>query len=192
MDLDAILRQLGYTEAWVACGIVDGAFLRKQYAEYSSSEDKNQEHYRARAFSLFLASVEGLSDELLGSILLLTDRGPDHCDLSDHRAIELLASGRLTDEQLVDLPKRWPRVLQPPIQRRYLRETLSRRIRQTGVAANFDEIKAIADAHIQLEVLNHPDLGKSHVEWLAASGSNKAVRNRAIELLRSRRFQQDP
>ena len=71
MTLDVILRQLGYTKAWIACGIVDEAFLREQYAAYSSSEDKNQEHYRAHSFSSFLAKVESLPDELLGSILEL-------------------------------------------------------------------------------------------------------------------------
>ena len=120
MNLDAILRQLGYTEAWIACGIVDEAFLREQYAEYSSSEDKNQEHYRARAFSSFLAKVEGLPDELLGRLLDLSDLGPDGCDLSDCGIIALLESGRLTDEQLGSLSERCARVLQPPIQLRYL------------------------------------------------------------------------
>jgi len=188
MNLDAILGQLGYTEAWIACGIVDEAFLREQYAEYSSSEDKNQEHYRAHAFSLFLAKVEALSDELLSSVLVLSDRGPDGCDLSNWRIIALIDSGRLTDEQLSSLAERCARVRQPPIKSRYLRESLSRRIRQTGVAANFEKIKAMGDSHIELEVLSHSEIAKPHVQWLAASGSNKAVRNRATELLRSRRF----
>jgi len=188
MNLDAILRQLGYTEAWIACGIVDEAFLREQYAEYSSSEDKNQEHYRAHAFSSFLANVEGFPDELLGRILDLSDRGPDGRDLSDCRIVALLESGRLTDEQLASVSERCARVLQPPIQSRYLRESLSRKIRRTGVAANFEQIKAMADSHVELEVLSHSEIAKPHVQWLAASGSNMAVRNRATELLRSRRF----
>ena len=85
MDLDAIVRQLGYTEAWIACGIVDEPFLREQYAEYLCSEDKNQEHYRAQAFASYLANVEALPDDVLDSILLLADLGPDGCDLSDDR-----------------------------------------------------------------------------------------------------------
>lgn len=188
MDLETILAELGYTRDWLAVGVVDETFLREQYAEFCRSEDKNQEHYRNGAFVSFLHRIASLSGEELSTLLNLTDNGPDRCDLAIERAIELLASGILTDEQLFGLAERHPRVLTPPLRKRYLREVLMRRIRRTGLEANFSEVQGLLDSTVQREILDHSELTRAQLEWLASHGLNKAIRNRATELLQCRRF----
>jgi hypothetical protein len=186
------LREFGYTQDWIACGVVDEVFLREQYAEYCRSDDKHQEHYRYRAFASFLARQSTLSDDLVDKIFSLTDAGPDGTDLSADRIIRLIASGLLTDEQHGRLGKQHPRVLDAPVRRQYLRESLRRKIRKEGIEASFAEIQESGDSHLQLEVLDHPEVTRSHLEWLKTSGSSRAIRNRATQLLGSRRFKGQP
>ncbi|HEX2878291.1 MAG TPA: hypothetical protein VHO25_02020 [Polyangiaceae bacterium] len=188
VTLAHILQELGYNDDWITFGIVDEAYLREQYAEYLVSEDKNQEHYRAVTFWSFMSQVETISDETIAHIFQLADNGPDNCDLSDDRIVTLVEHGPLTDKQYTDLAIQHPRVLTPPIQRRYIRGTLRRKIKASGIANNFEEIKARGDGQIQLEMLEAPDIARTHLEWLRDFGSNKAIRNRAREFLRSRRF----
>lgn len=188
MELPDVLQELGYTKSWLDLGIVSEDLARQQYAEYCTSDDQHQEHYRHKAFSLFLGRTPSVSDELVDDIFLLEDDGPDGHDLAAQRAIDLIISRKLSDEQHFKLVERHPEVLEPPIRKLYLRESLSRKIRATGLDANFQEIQLFRDSGIQWAILDRPDLSKSHVEWLATAGSNKVIRNRAAELLRSRRF----
>ena len=82
------------TQEWLEAGVVDEEYLRRQYEEYLHSDDKNQEHYRAGAFSRFLANKQSLSDAELEAILHLRDEGPDQCDLSHGSARQMLGSRR--------------------------------------------------------------------------------------------------
>jgi hypothetical protein len=116
-------------------------------------------------------------------LLALTDEGDDGCDLSANRHIELIASRTLSDAQHFALSARHPRVLEPPVAKRYLRESLRRKIEATGLAANFAELQQHADAAIQLLMLDHPQLTRAQAQWLASAGANKAIRNRAVRLL---------
>jgi hypothetical protein len=171
-------------------GIVDEAYLRAQYAEYVQSDDKNQEHYRARAFHDFLSRRVQLTDETVDCIFRLTDEGPDGCDLTTNRIIELIVGGLLTDEQHFALAGHHPIVRQPPIERCYDRASLLIKIRRTGLAANFSDVQACADSVIHLNLLEHPELAREHLEWLASAGANKSIRNRAQSMLRSKRFRE--
>jgi hypothetical protein len=188
VDLAEILSELGYTSEWLEWGIIDRPYLEAQYALYCRSEDKNQEHYRCRAFIDFLHRQPRLTDDLIDKVFQLEDHGPDGCDLSDNRVMELIDSGILSDDQYFGLADRHSRVLTPPVNRLYKRNGLLRKISRSGLAENFPEIQAIGDSAIQLFVLEHPDLTRAHVQWLAEAGSNKAIRNRAVALLRSKRF----
>jgi hypothetical protein len=188
MELAEIIKALGYTREWLEWDIVDEPYLQAQYAEYCRSDDKNQEHYRCGAFNDFLKRRSGLTDDQVDKIFRLTDNGPDRCDLADNRAIALIHSGVLSDEQHFAMATRHPRVLAPPIQRMYQRETLLRKIRQSGIAETFGETQASGDREVQCFLLEHPDLAREHLKWLAESGANKAIRNRAAALLGSKRF----
>lgn len=190
MTVAQIIKQLGYTIQWLELGIVDQAYLESQYTEYARSDDKNQEHYRCRAFLDFIGRNSCLTDDVIDKIFLLTDSGPDGCNLIANRIIELIVSGILTDEQHFALADRHPGVLERPIGKLYERESLLRKVRRTGLAANFAEIQASADSSIHLSLFEHPELAREHVEWLASAGANKSVRNRAQAMLRSKRFRE--
>lgn len=168
-------HRIGFTQAWVKAGVVDGADL--------ASDDLNGEHGRAAAFLAFLARSPSLTDGQVDQLLALTDEGADGCDLRTNRHIELIVSGKLTDAQHFALSARHPRVLAPPVAKRYLRESLRRKIDATGLAANFAELQQHADAAIQLLMLDHPELTHGQARWLSTAGANKAIRNRAGRLL---------
>lgn len=185
---EQIARELGYTSEWLAWGVVDEAYLRAQYDLYTRDDDKNQEHYRCAAFRDFLCRQLHVTDDLIDKVFRLTDDGPDRCDLRRNRICELLLSGCLSDEQHFALAQRHPEVHEPPLQKVYQRESLLRKIRRSGVAANFAEIQAYGDRDVQLALLEHAELEREQLVWLAEHGANKAIRNRAGQRLRTDRF----
>lgn len=190
MNVAGIIRQLGYTDQWLEWGFIDEAYLQAQYDEFLQSDDKNQEHYRCKAFCDFLSRNEHLTDVAIDNIFRLTDDGPDGCDLQTDRISELIFSGVLSDEQHFALGNRHPVVREPPLQKRYERETLLRKIRRTGLPENFAAIQATRDGAIHLCLLEHPEVTRQHLQWLASAGANKSIRNRADALLRSKRFRE--
>ena len=168
-------QRIGFTQAWVNAGVVDSADL--------ASDDPNGEHGRAAAFLAFLRRSNSFTDGQVDQLLALTDEGDDGCDLSVNRHIELIASRTLSDAQHFALAARHPRVLEPPVAKRYLREGLRRKIEATGLEANFAELQQHADAEIQRLMLEHPQLTRAQAQWLATEGANRAIRNRAGRLL---------
>jgi len=190
MNVGDIIKTLGYTVQWLEWGIVNEAYLESQYAGYFRSDDKNQEHYRCRAFRDFICRSSSLTDDVIDKVFLLRDDGPDGCDLTSNRVIELILSGILSDEQHFALANRQRSVLDRPIGKLYERESLLRKVRRTGLAANLSEIQASSDSFIQLSLLDHPDLARVHLQWLQGCGANKSIRNRAEALLRSKRFRE--
>ena len=186
MDLDAKLRALGYTRAWLDSGVLDDAEVHRQHAAFQIDEDQNPEHWRARTFAAFVDARAGFSDAQLAALVALTDAGPDGNDLRSHRLGELLRSERLTPEQLLDLPRWCPAVLSAPLQRVYRRMVLRLRLRREGAAACFAELQTAADAGLQLLALADPTLGRDQVLWLAEHGVNKQVRHVGRDQLRRR------
>ena len=190
MTVAQIIKQLGYTVQWLKWGIVDQTYLESQHTEYARSDDKNQEHYRCRAFLDFIGRNSCLTDDVIDKIFRLTDSGPDGCNLTANRIIELIVSGILTDDQHFALADRHPSVLERPSGKLYQRESLLRKIRRSGLAANISEIQASGDSAIQLSLFELPDLTREHLQWLKDDGANKGIRNRAEAILGSKRFRQ--
>lgn len=188
MDLAEILTELGYTSEWLEWGIVEKQYLEVQYSEFCRSHDKNQEHYRCRAFADFLGRYTQMTDELVDRVLRLTDSGPDKCDLRINRMFALIGSRILSDEQHFALAGRYPRFLEPALVRLYRRESILRKIRRSGLADRFSEIQASEDKVLQVYVLDHPEVERNHLQWLTECGANKRIRNRAAAMLRSRKF----
>ncbi len=189
MTKDKALKRLGYTEEWLSDGIISEEYLLAQYAEIEISADMNAEHYRCGGFSEFLNSKKELTDDEVAAVFKLKDNGPDKCNLHENRIIELIHSKILNDKQLESISK-YPEVLERPIQNRYLREKLIRKINRTSVADCFDEIKVSGDSHIHEYILQRDDLKLQHVTWLTENGSNKKLRNQASQLCNSKRFRQ--
>ncbi|OYP32198.1 hypothetical protein CGZ80_20305 [Rhodopirellula sp. MGV] len=166
------------------------ADLRQQIAAFETSEDKNTEHYRCAAFREYLNRCDAISDQTFHDLLALTDAGPDECDLSLNRAFDLVHSELLTESQL-----RWLRDRSGYGQHTSFRVVIDRiligrRLTCEGLTGSvFQEICAFNDATTIQQLLDHDDLTRDHVAWVAEHGCNKRLRNFATQLLSSRRFQ---
>lgn len=187
MSIEEAYRRLGYTPEWVSFGIVTEEFLLHQLEEINSSEDQNAEHYRCGGFRDYLNSKSALSDTEVEAIFILKDNGPDNSDLHKNRIIELIHSELLTDRQL-ELIAKYPEVLSAPIQKRYLRSKLIRKINSLGVIACFQDIRDTKDSAIHEYILGRDELTFEQVTWLSSSGLNKRTRNIAKQLLNSRKY----
>lgn len=187
MQLDEMMKHLGYGAAWLEAGVVTEASIRAQYAAFETSDDKNQEHYRHGAFMAFLERTTRLSDLQLDQILALRDEGPDNFSLRPTRLIELLSSSVLTDAQL-DALSRLPEVQERPVKKCHDRACVLRSLSRDGLA---DQVVAAImgsqDGALHDALLSHPDVARDHLEWLSRSGHNRAIRNRASQALRRSR-----
>lgn len=186
---DQILKHFGYTENWVRLGIVTPSELQKQITEFDASDDKNKEHYRCRAFLVFLDRVVSIPDELLEGILLLTDSGSDECDLAISRAFDLVDSGLLSDLQLHRLAKHPEYSDHQSFTLTIKRILLRRRLAVEGLTDRiFREVCELNDYGTLQSLLGRDDLDRDHVVWVAQHGCNKRLRNVATQMLQSRRF----
>jgi hypothetical protein len=182
-SLEQILRKLGYTRQWVEVGVIDEKLLRTQFNAYELSDDKNEEHYRYQAFALFLREKEGLNDNEVQSLLVLEDCGDDGVNMEASRAIMLLDSGLLTDQQLADLAEH-PAVADSATRRVYVRQLMLRRLRSEAMSISlFEAIQRCGDEAVQRAALDRDDLDREHMEWLASEGANRRVRNVARQQL---------
>ncbi len=190
MNIDKALERLGYTQSWLSSGIISEKYLLSQYEEVLSSEDKNAEHYRCGGFRDFLNSRSEVTNDEIAVIFSLKDDGPDNCDLHENRIIELVHSSILSDDQLEWIIC-YPEVSERPIQKRYLRSKLIRKIGRSSASDCFEDIKVCEDSHIHEYLLQCDDLKLEHVEWLSKFGSNKKLRNIACQLSKSKRFRKN-
>jgi hypothetical protein len=182
------IARLGYTEEWLQFGIISEKFALSQHTEFLNSEDKNEDHYRWGAFVLYMNSKEILTDDEIKNIFLLKDSGLDKCELHSNRIHWLISSGKLNDFQYDSLV-RYPEVLEPPLQKVFLRHKLLREINKEGLSETiFYKVMETNDSFIHERILSREDLNRGHVEWLSKYGLNKRVRNIASELLKTRRF----
>jgi len=181
--LEQIILTLGYTQQWAEAGVIDETSVRSQFETYVLSDDKNGEHYRHCAFAGYLREKERLSDHEVQCLLALEDRGDDGVNLEVSRAIMILDSELLTDQQLADLAEH-PAVAHSAARRLYLRHLVLRRLRRESMSSSlFEVIQGCDDEAVQRAALERDDLAREHVEWLALEGRNRRVRNIARQRL---------
>lgn len=184
------MKILGYNQKWIDFGILTEKYIVNQAIQFEFSEDKNQEHYRALGFYHFIESKSGLSDDDIKNILNLKDNGPDNYYLYEERFFTLIQSELLTDRQLADMSI-YPETQQAPIQKTYIRSTLLRQIKKRGLNSKIiTKIKKTSDSFIHSAILERNDLESEHILWLSEFGLNKKIRNRATQMLNSKRFRQ--
>ncbi len=185
--LSTILSVLGYTADWLELGVVNESDLQVQYATFLASSDKNAEHYRNGMFCAFLQRTKSLTDAEIGAIVELRD-APEHIDMADNRLIGLVSSGVPSDEQLRALAGH-PKIERDPVRKRHHRALILREIRDNGLTSLvFDQIRDSVDAHLHESLLEHTNVSTEHLLWLCESGGNLAIRNRAKQMLQSKRF----
>lgn len=68
---------LGFNQNWVTLGIVSMEEIQQLVELFESSDDKNEEHYRWRAFKTFLVNKKPFSPETIRELYHLADNDPD-------------------------------------------------------------------------------------------------------------------
>ena len=68
---------LHFTEAWFDLGILTADMLKQLESEYRTSNDKNPEHYRWRAFNEFAKSKRPLDANTAKALYELGNHDPD-------------------------------------------------------------------------------------------------------------------
>lgn len=184
-DLEAFARKIGYTDAWMAAGVIDEILLEKQWKVYQESDDHNGEHYRHGAFVYFVRNRKEFNDEEVDELLNLRDDANDF-DLSLNRLHELMMV--LPLEQLISLRTRHAVLFDKASEKFYNRHIAYRRIEREGVPAVFDDVKHLADGTLERQIVEHPTVEWEQLEWLQERGTGKKIRNMARVLLNSRRF----
>ena len=140
------------------------------------------------AFGQFLQNKEFLSDAELEGILHLRDEGADGCDLSEGRILDLLRSTILSDEQHEELSQYFLSI-GPGYEKEYVRERFARRMWSEGLTHEVcEDIKQSGDSVLHRGMLEHEEVDRKCLLWLEEHGGNKAIRNRARQMLNSRRF----
>jgi len=188
MTIDGICQKLGYTQAWIALGVVDEACLIEQWKRFNNSDDQGEEHYRWRAAHDYLVQKKALSDDEISRFLDLPDVGMDGCDLSMSRAIELIEYGPLSWAQFVKLSEH-PSFQDDPVRKRYERLRIANSVRKSGIEGEIEAIKASDDSDSQILMLSHENTPRHAIEWLLKHGRNKAIRHHAE--LRLKRAEQN-
>ena len=62
------MTPLRFTSDWFALGVVDKCLLDELMVEWDKGDDPNPEHYRLRAFRLFLSRVRPLTPSLAAAL----------------------------------------------------------------------------------------------------------------------------
>ena len=184
-ELEAFARKIGYTDAWMAAGVINEQLLEKQWKVYQESDDHNGEHYRHGAFVYFVRNREEFTDEEVHELLSLHDNADD-VDLTENRLFEMIRW--LPLEQSLSLRTRHADLFSKSAEKFYNRHVAYRRIQMEGVPAVFDDVKHLADGTLERDIVEHPTVEREQLDWLQEHGTGKKIRNMAKALLNSRRF----
>lgn len=68
---------LGFNHKWITLGIVTKEEIQNIVERFEASDDKNDEHYRWRAFKMFLAKNQTLPVETIRALYHLGEHDPD-------------------------------------------------------------------------------------------------------------------
>lgn len=179
------MGRLRYHPRWIESGVLTYENLALQIQEYDGPDsDKHTEHYRCATLQGYLRARQALSDTEVAVLLELGALDPDE-SVRPEFPHSLIHFEGLSDQQFEIVAAALDREgFLRLVSRRRLLRLLSR---QEVSEDLLDRAIREGDAEVHRSVLEHPELGRHHVELLAELG-NKAVRNKASELLRSRRF----
>ena len=177
------LQRLGYDRLWIDRGVLRRASLLEQVRELESEDgDPNPEHHRGAILVAFLDGKSALSDDDVATLLQLAALDPDQTFRSSfaHGLIRFrgLTGGQfeLVASQAVD--RAFERVV--------ARARLLRALDAAAPTAISDAL-ASRDGAVHIALLERRDLSIDHLQQLAKDGANKAIRNRALQLLDRRR-----
>lgn len=180
---DERAAELGYDVSWLESGVLTQGLLHEQHEHFRGAEgDPNAEHYRARTLADYLARNATLTDAQVTSLLRVA-RAELRRELHGHVFHELVKHRGLTGPQFSRVSEAWDDAGFKPVA---LREEL---IRQLARAPQEDTVLERAqqegDSFVHGALLAL-ELEVARLEWLAANGANRAVRNQARHQLERR------
>lgn len=180
------LDLLGYHPKWLEYGMVDAAFLQRQRAEFTISDDQNTEHYRYGAFQAALRGRDTLPDDLIGHYVELAELEADPA-MAGSALADLIQWRGLTEWQRERLSVH-PAFAEPFLQKGIIRRRLLDRLLSESLTdALFEECLAEKDGVIERAVLEASSITRDQVQRLAASGANRAIRNIAAQRVQQKR-----
>lgn len=176
-------KLLGYDERWLAFGLISPAYLRRQFEYFEGSDDKNTEHYRARAIRDFFAARAGLSDSEIQAYLEICADSKDEILFLQHLH-ELIRFYGLSDSQIENLAGHY--LFAEPGLAKIVRRVQTLRILDHDVVRpeTVESVIASGDTNLHRALVEHPGASIDAIERLADEGANKAVRNIAMVRLK--------
>jgi len=182
------LERLGYDSLWLESGVLSVDLLRAQIRHFESADgDRNTEHYRNAALQAFLESRTQLTNSEVAWVLELGRRERDKV-LRPNFAYSLVQHLGMSDDQFDRVARSHE---SEGFQRIVRRMRCLRALSSPGVGAGeIQEACEQGDAVVHRALLERDDLRRDHVTLLCTKGANRAIRNRAQELLASGRFRQ--
>jgi hypothetical protein len=182
----AALAALGYTEAWLANGIVDAVLLAEQFERMQSGGTKKTAKYRGQAVTAWLAGESPLIDEQIDAFLNVMKEEPD-AKLPNAGIVELIQSSRISLEQLERIARSDPKLMrrhEALIRRTYLMRQMEGGVSDDHIAQAIE----YNDASIQTNLLRDPRLTRKHAELLAERGANPTIREKARKWSQDKSF----
>lgn len=180
--MDAGLARLGYTDLWIASGVLTRDVLQEQISNIEKlSADQNTEHYRWAVFSNYLNGLEKATPAQFASLVEISNSELE-TTLGETCFHALAYCNGLNDAQFEDLKAYCRSVAFIKIWRR---RHLIRCLQAETTTETIQQAIESKDSTVHRWMLDHMRLEKSHVLMLADIGASKAVRNLAkVELKR--------
>ncbi len=171
------LEALGYSEDWLACGILERRLLSEQYARLRAGGTRKTARYRSQTLAAWRDAEGPIADSQLDAFLALMRAEPD-AKLARSAIADLIRSPRIGLEQLERIAGSDPGLLrrhEPLIRRTYLMRRM-----QEGVSDELlERVLEFRDASIQTGLIRDPRLTRKQAERLAREGANPTIRAQA-------------
>lgn len=178
-----LLDLLGYSPAWLECGLVSEAFLERQAEEFDTSEDKSTEHYRYAAFQTLLREHPALSDQQVMNYVELAARDRDVA-MAGAALGDLIVWRGLTDAQLAWVAAQ-PAAATPFLQKAVGRRRLLAELRSGALTDDlYQRCLNSGDTVLQSVMLEICGITRPQIERLGENGTSHSIRNRAKARLR--------
>jgi hypothetical protein len=170
---------LGFTDRWLALGVVTREQIEALGGEFGSSSDKNPEHYRYGAFRDYLAAHRPLPPAVAEALYSLGEADPDR-GMGGAMMVDIACLPECPPAVRDRALASGERGLVAAARRAVLIADLGHGLTEEM----FERCLAAADGAIHRALVSRPELTRRQLARIAEAGANKAVRNLAAVRLR--------
>ena len=187
MSIEADLERLGYTMKWIDSGILTPEVLSEQVNSASENTDSKFEHERLGVLRKWISERIERSDIQIEAFIEIAQSDPDK-NMSGSALMEMLDNGNLTSLQFERIASILPqfggwttkRIDRAKIKRENSTIEIEDRI--------FEKCLSMKDASVYRWLIEHPKITHGQLKKLSELADSKAIRNRAKDSLKSRRW----